>query len=299
VGLSWNHWLPARIQLGPWARSQVRCTAILVVAAVLWPIAAQGQPAPIIGQEGKDVPWVPTPDVLVETMLDMAGVTGDDFVIDLGSGDGRTVIEAATRGARALGVELEPNLVAASRQRAIEAGVGDRTAFLAVDLFTVDLSPATVITMFLLPDINTRLRPTLLGLAPGTRIVSNTWDMGGSDTDPDAPGWLPDETIVLNPCPSFCTALFWIVPANVGGTWRLDDEGGDVELRLDQQFQMASGQLRGNGRTQDVEEGRLRGRAISFRIGDARYQGEVNDAEMTGTVRRGNSTTAWRARRSR
>ena len=90
MGLSWNHWLPARIQLGPWARSQVRCTAILMVAAVLWPIAAQGQPAPIIGQEGKDVPWVPTPDVLVETMLDMAGVTGDDFVIDLGSGDGRT-----------------------------------------------------------------------------------------------------------------------------------------------------------------------------------------------------------------
>ena len=113
MGLSWNHWLPARIQLGPWARSQVRCTAILMVAAVLWPIAAQGQPAPIIGQEGKDVPWVPTPDVLVETMLDMAGVTGDDFVIDLGSGDGRTVIEAATRGARARGVELEPNLVAA------------------------------------------------------------------------------------------------------------------------------------------------------------------------------------------
>lgn len=263
-----------------------------------WPVASRGQPAPVIGQEGKDVPWVPTPDVLVDTMLDMAGVTGDDFVIDLGSGDGRTVIAAARRGARALGVELEPNLVAASRQRALEAGVGDRTEFLAVDLFTVDLTPATVITMFLLPDINTRLRPTLLGLAPGTRIVSNTWDMGGSGIDPDAPGWLPDETIVLNPCPSFCTALFWIVPATVDGTWQLDGQEGPVELRLEQQFQMASGQLRSNGRTQDVEEGRLRGRAISFRVGDARYQGEVNATEMNGTVRRDGSTTAWRARRS-
>jgi hypothetical protein len=263
------------------------------------PVAARGQLAPVIGQEGKDVPWVPTPDVLVDTMLDMAGVTGEDFVIDLGSGDGRTVIAAAQRGARALGVELEPNLVAASRQRAIEAGVANRTEFLAADLFTVDLTPATVITMFLLPDINTRLRPTLLGLTPGTRIVSNTWDMGGSDSDPDAPGWIADETVVLDPCPSFCTALFWIVPADVGGTWRLDGQEGDVELTFEQQFQMASGHLRSNGRTENVEEGRLRGREISFRVGDARYRGQVNDAAMTGTVRRGASTTEWRARRSR
>jgi|TARA_B110000116_G_scaffold239808_1_gene227471 SAM-dependent methyltransferase len=265
------------------------------------PVAARGQIAPviIIGQEGKDVPWVPTPNALVDTMLDMAGVTGEDFVIDLGSGDGRTVIAAAQRGARALGVELEPNLVATSRQRAIDAGVEHRTEFLAADLFTVDLTPATVITMFLLPDINSRLRPTLLGLAPGTRIVSNTWDMGGSDSDPNAPGWIADETVVLDPCPGFCTALFWIVPANVDGTWRIDGQEGDVELTFEQQFQMAAGRLRGNGRTQDVEEGRLRGREISFRVGDARYRGQVNGTEMTGTVRRDASTTAWRARKTR
>lgn len=262
-----------------------------------WPIAALGQPAPVVGQEGKDVPWVPTPDVLVDTMLDMAGVTATDFVIDLGSGDGRTVVAAARRGARALGVELEPNLVAASRQRAMDAGVADRTEFLATDLFEVDLTQATVITLFLLPDINTRLRPTLLALAPGTRIVSNTWDMGGSPSDPDAPGWIPDETIVLDPCPSFCTALFWIVPSNVAGTWRLDGPDGGVEVTFDQEFQMVTGHLDRNERAKAVEGGRLRGREITFRVGDASYGGRVDGATMTGTVRTGTVTRPWRAER--
>ena len=166
---------------------------------------AEGQTQLRVGQEGKDVPWVPTPDELVDTMLEMAAVTSADRVIDLGSGDGRLVIAAARLGARAVGVELEESLVALSTERAAEAGVADLTEFIATDLFEFDLSPATVITMFLLPDINYRLRPALFALEPGTRLVSNTWDLSGSEDDPDAPGWTPDRTVVLDPCPTWCT----------------------------------------------------------------------------------------------
>lgn len=275
----------------------LRCAAVAVGALLLSTVGASGQPAPVIGQEGKDVPWVPTPEVLVDTMLEMAAVGPGDYVMDLGSGDGRTVVAAARLGARAVGVELDPRLVAASKQYAIEAGVADRTEFLATDLFDVDLSRATVITMFLLPDINTRLRPSLLALEPGTRIVSNTWDMGGSESDPDAPGWIPDETVVLDPCPSFCTSLFWIVPANVSGTWRLVDQEQEAELELAQEFQITSGRLLTNSRIEDVGEGRPRGRETSFSIGDTSYRGRVDGDTMTGTARADDGTSKWRAAR--
>ena len=187
--------------------------------------------------------------------------------------------------------------MAASKQYANEAGVADRTEFLATDLFDVDLSRATVITMFLLPDINTRLRPTLLALEPGTRIASNTWDMGDSENDPDAPGWIPDETIALDPCPSFCTSLFWIVPANVSGTWRLVDQEQEAELELAQECQIVSGRLLTNGRIEDVGERRLRGQEISFSIGDTSYRGRVDGNTMTGTARADDGTSKWRAGR--
>ena len=248
---------------------------------------------PVVGQEGKDVEWVPTPNVLVDKMLEMAAVTPDDFVIDLGSGDGRLVIAAARLGARAAGVELEPNLVALSERRAAEAGVADRTAFFAADLFEFDLSPATVVTMFLLPDINYRLRPVLFNLRPGTRIVSNTWDLRGSDTDPEAPGWAPDATVVLDPCPTWCTALLWIVPAKVAGTWQTDAG----ELLLDQQFQEVSGRLVTDDGAVAVTDGRLRGDRIRFRAGGASYTGRGADGPaMHGTVRTPDGvTTEWRA----
>ena len=136
-----------------------------------------------------------------------------------------------------------------------------------------------------------------MALEPGTRIVSNTWDMGGSESDPDAPGWIPDETVVLDPCPSFCTSLFWIVPANVSGTWRLVDQNQDAELEFVQRFQMVSGSLRTNGGTEDVAGGRLRGREISFRIGNTSYRGRADDATMTGTMRTNDGTAEWRASR--
>ena len=270
----------------------------LLLAGGLWsPPETAGQPAPEpkVGQEGKDVPWVPTPDVLVDTMLEMAAVTPDDLVIDLGSGDGRLVVAAARLGARAIGVELDPSLVALSERRAAEAGVSDRTEFLATDLFEFDLSPATVVTMFLLPDINYALRPTLFDLRPGTRIVSNTWDLRGSDTDPDAPGWPPDATVVLDPCPTWCTSLLWIVPAKVAGAWRMDADEL-VALLLEQRFQQVSGQLRTADGPIAITDGRLRGDRISFEAGGMSYTGRVaGGATMSGTARTPAGVTGWRA----
>ena len=216
-----------------------------------------------------------------------------DRVVDLGSGDGRLVIAAARLGARAVGVELDENLVELSTRRAAEAGVAELTEFVTTDLFEFDLSPATVITMFLLPDINYRLRPTLFALRPGTRIVSNTWDLSGSDEDPDAPGWTPDRTVVLDPCPTWCTSLLWIVPAKVEGTWRLS--GGELALRLAQTFQMVAGTLGTETGTIPIEDGQLRGTEINFRAGDTRYTGHVDDTTMSGIAQTPSGAVNWSA----
>ena len=220
--------------------------------------------SPSVGQPGKDVVWVPTPQVVVDKMLDMAKVTPADFVIDLGSGDGRTVITAAKRGARALGIEYNPDMVELSKRNAAAEGVTARADFAKADLFESDFSKATVITMFLLPDINLKLRPKILGLKPGTRIVSNTFTMGE---------WTADETVTVNNgCNgSWCTALLWIVPAKVEGTWQIPQG----ELRLKQSFQKVSGTLRTDGRSVPVE-GKVRGEQIGFTAGGREYQGRVN-----------------------
>lgn len=159
---------------------------------------------PSIGQEGKDVIWVPTPDSLVEAMLDVAKVTPSDYVIDLGSGDGRIVIAAAKRGARAVGFEFNPDMVALSRRNAEKEGVSDKATFVNADLFESDFSKATVITMYLLPQLNLKLRPKLLDLKPGTRIVSHAFTMGE---------WNPDKTVEREGR----TAYLWIVPAKTEG----------------------------------------------------------------------------------
>jgi SAM-dependent methyltransferase len=221
---------------------------------------------PSVGQAGKDVVWVPTPQALVNKMLDMAKVTPKDYVIDLGSGDGRTVITAAKRGARALGIEYEPEMVELSRQNAKKEGVANRAEFMKADLFESDLSKATVITMFLLPAINMKLRPTLLSLEPGTRIVSNTFTMGE---------WEPDEKVTLDKrtgCDaSYCTALLWIVPAQVAGTHKT----GRGELTLKQEFQQVSGTLHADGKTTPVE-GKVIGRQIVLKAGGRELRGKVN-----------------------
>jgi SAM-dependent methyltransferase len=240
---------------------------------------------PQVGQEGKDVVWVPTPQVLVDKMLDMAKVTPQDYVIDLGSGDGRTVITAAKRGARALGIEYNPDMVDLSKRNATKAGVGDKAQFLKADLFESDFSQATVITMFLLPDINLRLRPRILNLKPGTRIVSNSFTMGD---------WQADETAtVTNGCTSWCTALFWLVPAKVEGTWQVPQGA----LTLKQEFQMVSGALKSGADSTPVTNGRLRGDQITFTAGGAQYTGHVSGNGMQGSVQSGGSNGQWSATR--
>jgi SAM-dependent methyltransferase len=227
---------------------------------------------PEIGQKGKDVVWVPTPQELVNKMLEIAEVTPKDFVIDLGSGDGRTVITAAKLGARAIGIEYNPDMVALSIQNAEKDGVSDKVEFIHADLFDTDLSKATVITMFLLPEINLKLRPRLLDLKPGTRIVSNTFSMGD---------WGADyEVTTENNWNSWNTALLWIVPAKVEGTWKLSQS----VLNITRQYQFIFGTLETNGKITAISDGRLRGNEITFSIDGALYSGIVNGTKMAGTV---------------
>ena len=245
---------------GP-AYAQVGATTPKQKPATTQPPATPQKPyEPQVGQGGKDVVWVPTPQALVDKMLDMAKVTPSDFVMDLGSGDGRTVITAAKRGARATGIEYNPDMVELSKRNAEAAGVTDKATFMKADLFETDLSKAQVITMFLLPSINMKLRPTILNLKPGTRIVSNTFTMED---------WQADETqTVGGDCSSWCTALLWIVPAKVEGSWQTPKG----ELKLTQQFQNISGTLGGSA----ISEGKLKGDAISFKVGTTAYNGTVS-----------------------
>lgn len=242
---------------------------------------------PSVGQAGKDVIWVPTPSELVDKMLEIAGVTVKDFVIDLGSGDGRTVIAAAKLGAQALGIEYNPEMVEVSKNKAKEAGVSERTKFIQTDLFEYDLSEATVITMFLLPEINLKLRPRLLDLKPGTRIVSNTFTMGE---------WEPDfEVMIENKISSWSTALLWIIPAKVEGKWSL----GSGELTIHQEFQMINGTLKTDDKISNITEGRLNGNLITFSVEAETYTGKVNgNSIMSGTVTSGAEKRDWTATRS-
>ena len=258
--------------------SPIRIAVLAVFTAISAALLAQTttqKPKPFeptVGQAGKDVVWVPTPQPLVEKMLDMAKVTPQDVVMDLGSGDGRTVITAAKRGARATGIEYNPDMVELSRRNAAEAGV--KATFVKADLFETDLSPATVITMFLLPDINLKLRPKILDLKPGTRIVSNSFTMAE---------WEADQTeTITGECTSWCTAYLWIVPAKVGGTWKI----GNETLTLSQDFQMVSGTLG----SAPIADGRLRGDEITFTAGGTKYVGKV-----TGNTMQGSSPRAWTA----
>ncbi len=230
---------------------------------------------PKVGQAGKDVVWVPTSQELVDKMLDMAKVTAKDYVIDLGSGDGRTVITAAKRGATALGVEYNPDMVELSKRNAEKEGVTAKATFIKADLFEMDLSKASVITMFLLPDINIKLRPKLLDLKPGTRVVSNSFTMEDWDAD--------QTDTVSGDCTSWCTALLWIIPAKVEGTWQTPQ--GD--LKLTQTFQKVTGTL-GSAKV----EGKLNGDEITFTAGKQTYAGKVNGSSMQGTISGGGTWNA-------
>ena len=251
--------------------------ALLIVTAQ----SSQAQDfQPHVGQDGKDVIWVPTPQGLVDKMLDMAKVTPKDYVIDLGSGDGRTVITAAKRGSKALGIEYNPDMVELSKRAAAKEGVSDKASFVKADLFESDFSQAQVITMFLLSSINLKLRPKILDLEPGTRIVSNTFDMAD---------WKPDENATLPGCNSWCTAHLWIVPAKVEGTWKL----GQGELILKQTFQNISGTLK-SGASESAVSGKLNGEQITFSAGATQYSGRVSGNSIEGSAG-GNKWSATRA----
>jgi hypothetical protein len=268
-------------------RLSILTISSLVIATLVF---AQTQPltqeyTPREGQAGKDVIWLPTSQALVEMMLDVAKVTSQDYVIDLGSGDGRLVITAAKRGAQALGIEYDAGLVEVSKRNAAREGVAERAQFVKADLFESDFSKATVITMFLMPDINLKLRPRILDLKPGTRIVSNTFTMGE---------WTPDQTVKVpegKDCSIYCTGLLWIVPAKVEGTWKL----ARGELALNQSFQMISGTLKSGSNSVAITDGRLTGDQISFTAGASQYTGSVNGKAMQGTVTTGGKTEKWSA----
>ncbi len=252
---------------------------VLLLLAVALPAFAQEKPfEPVIGQAGKDVVWVPTPPELVEKMLDMAKVTPEDYLIDLGSGDGRTVITAAKRGATALGVEYNPDMVALSEFNAKDAKMTDKAKFVRGDIFEHDFSKANVITMFLLPSINMKLRPKLLDMPPGTRIVTNSFTMEDWEAD-------QSET-VSDDCTSWCTAHLWIVPAKVDGDWQLPQG----TLTISQEFQNLTGTL---GSTA-ISGGKMNGAAIEFSVGGQKYTGTVDGTTMKGTSGNGQSWTATR-----
>ena len=261
--------------------------AVLAVPASAF---AQGEKnyEPQLGQPGKDVIWVPTPEEVVQRMLTMAQVGPNDFVIDLGSGDGRTVIAAAKRGARALGIEYNPDMVKLSQENARKAGVSDKATFRRADIFQTDFSQATVITLYLLPSLNLKLRPQILQMKPGTRVVSHSFTMED---------WEPDEVSSMDGR----RAYFWVVPANVAGTWSLDVAGKTAELDLEQTFQKIVGSVALGAVQGGLRDARLSGANISFSYVDDNavrrdFTGKVGDREMSGTFRDQNGGTGnWTA----
>ena len=240
---------------------------------------------PSIGQDGKDVIWVPTPEVIVEKMLDVARVTPEDFVIDLGSGDGRNVVGAAKRGARALGVEYNPDLVEYSRRMAAVAGVPERALFVQGDMYAADISRASVLALFLLTENLERLLPKFLALKPGSRIVTNSYEI---------PGWAADASeTVRDACNSFCNVFLYVVPAKAAGAWRMP-EG---ELTLVQDFQRVTGTLEIGGAHVPIENGRLNGAEIRFAVNGVEYAGRIDGDVMEGVAKGGTTSTAWRGTR--
>ncbi len=251
-------------------------SAIAVAAAGL-SLAEEWKPTE--GQAGRDVVWVPTPYTTVEKMLDMAKVTAKDYVMDLGSGDGRNVIAAAKRGATAVGVEFNPKMVELSRELAKKAGVSDKATFIEGDMYEADISKASVMAMFLLTENLDKLAPKFLKLKPGTRIVINGFGITG---------WSPDETDRANDCGSWCTVHLFYVPANVDGTWRTPQG----TLTLKQSFQKFTGTLASGGKTVEISDGNLRGDQITFTAGGTKYAGTVNGNEINGSAPNG-----WKATR--
>jgi len=267
-------------------------TAVCFVTCYLsFVISAGAQTAtpfePIEGQAGKDVVWVPSSPDMVAKLMEMAKVTPADLVVDLGSGDGRNVIAAAKLGARGLGVEFNPDMVALSRRLAQDAGVADKATFVEADMYTYDISKATVMALFLLPVNMNRLAPKFFALAPGSRIVANTFGIDG---------WEPErrESLATNSeCESWCEALLWIVPAKVQGTWTM----ANGTMALTQQYSRVEGTITIGRKTQPIEQPRVRGEEITFQAGGQTYRGKAVGNSIEGTVTTATGALPWTAKR--
>jgi hypothetical protein len=265
-------------------------TVLLVSLALAAPATAQDQKKfePHVGQAGKDVIWVPTPDEVVDRMLTMAQVGPNDFHMDLGSGDGKIVIAAAKRGAKSLGIEYNPDMVKLATENAQKAGVSNRASFRRADIFETDFSQATVITLYLLPTLNMKLRPQLLQMKPGTRVVSHSFTMED---------WEPDEVSSMDGR----RAYFWVVPANVMGNWSLEVGGNATDLTLEQTFQKINGWVSLGSVHGGLRDARLSGANIAFSYVDDKavrrdFTGTVNGRQMTGTFRDQNGASGnWTA----
>jgi hypothetical protein len=282
-------------------QSRWRAAPLLALVALSFALTlsvpAAGQPAaatkdftPSVGQEGKDVIWVPTPQSLVDRMLQMADTKSTDFVVDLGAGDGRTVITAAKKfGARALGIEYNPDMVELAKRNAEKEGVAGRAQFIRADIFQTDFTQATVLTLYLLPSLNVKLRPTILNMKPGTRVVSHAFTMDD---------WQADQV----DSSEGRTAYMWIVPAKAAGTWRIEVAGGPrYEATFIQQYQNIGGSAKSDGKPVQFSNGKLRGEAVSFRIEDAGtprdFTGRVSGDRMEGTLKAASGETKWTATR--
>ena len=238
--------------------------ALTVAASVLGPGPAQPQEEPRL-----DVIYVPTPQEVVDRMLDMANVKPGDFMIDFGCGDGRMVVTAAKRGARGYGVDINPVRIREANENAKKAGVTDKVDFKIANLFEEDLSKADVMAMYLLTDINLRLRPKILNdMKPGTRIVSHAFDMG--DWEPDQKDTVAGKNV-----------FYWMVPAKVEGKWTVDG-AQKMTLNLKQQYQMVGGQAEIDGKTVNVTGGRLKGAELTFTVNGQTYNGKVNGNAIEG-----------------
>ncbi len=264
------------------------CIALVVAFATAAHAQETQKPfEPTSGQAGKDVVWVPSPPAMVSKMLEMAQVTPDDFVMDLGSGDGRNIIAAAKLGARGLGVEFNPDMVALSRKLAAEAGVGDKAQFVEGDMYAADISKATVLALFLLPVNLNRLAPKFLEMKPGTRIAGNTFGIDG---------WEPDDRVTLDQtsdCSSWCEVLLWIVPAKAAGSWKM----ANGTLTLTQDYQMIKGSVTIDGATYTVPTTALRGDQIDFIAGGVTFQGKISGNQIEGTITMPAGQIPWRASR--
>lgn len=242
------------------------------------PKTSSSEYQPVQGQEGKDVIWVPTPEGLIEKMLSVAKVSSQDRVFDLGAGDGIIAITAARKfGAQAVGIEYNPKMAEFARGKVAEAGMSSKVKIITGDIFEEDFSSATVVTLYLMPHLNMKLRPILLNMKPGTRVVSNTFSMGD---------WQPDETMSHD----HWKAFYWVVPAQIEGAWVMTGlEGGPIRMNLNQSFQNIGGTLTRGGQTFSILGAKLNGSELKFQFitPDRKvhtFSGRLDGRRLTGTV---------------